>query len=85
VRESGGIEAGADSDNLLGDSNFAAGKGGHREAFRKRQMYTFYPHIVQKIALSHSGMVRYLGVFVKTFGNEIAIVLKYPTGVIAFK
>jgi hypothetical protein len=40
--------------------NFATGMRGHREEVRKRQMYTFYPHIVHKIALSHSGRVRYL-------------------------
>jgi hypothetical protein len=66
VGEFGGIDVGADSDNWLGKSNFAVGMGGRREELRKRQMYTFYPHIVHKIALTHSEKVRYLGVFVKT-------------------
>ena len=46
--------------------NFAGGKGGHCEEVRERQMYTFYPHIVHKIALSPSERARNLGVFVKT-------------------
>jgi len=45
---------------------FAAGKGGNCEEVRERQMYTFYPLIVHKIALSHSERVRNLGVFAKT-------------------